>query len=177
MESYLLDENNAARLLNFGIAAGEIEGQFGKNPWSDGDCYKFIEGCCYQYAVTKNKEIINVINKYIPWIEASQEEDGYICTQVTLTDRERWGDLHYHELYNFGHLFTAAVVHYEATGDERLLNVAKRAADYLCTVFIPLNKELGEIFGYSAGMDVETMPPLRTVRDEVLVIKISVVFL
>jgi len=148
MESTLLDETNAARLLNFGIAAGEIEGKFHENAWSDGDCYKFIQGCSYQYAVTKDKEILDLLNKYIPWIEASQEDDGYICTQITLTDKERWAHPANHELYNFGHLFTAAVVNYEATNDERLLNVAKKAADYLCTVFIPLNKDLGD-FGFN----------------------------
>ena len=148
MESLLLDENNAARLLNFGITAGEIEGELSGNCWSDGDCYKYIEGCCYHYAATKDQEIIDLINKYIPWIEGSQEDDGYICTQITSTDKKRWATPYNHELYNFGHLFTASVVHYEATGDDRLLNVAKKAADYLCTVFIPLNKELGD-FGFN----------------------------
>jgi DUF1680 family protein len=144
MESTLLSEDNAARLLNFGIAAGTIKGQFHKNDWSDGDCYKFIEGCANQYAVTKDPNILEIMNKYIPWIEGSQESDGYINTQITLTPKERWQNPNHHELYNLGHLFTAACVHYDATNDDRLLQVAKRAADYLCTVFIPLNKELGD---------------------------------
>ncbi|GKX28210.1 ATP-binding protein [Vallitalea longa] len=148
MENALLEENNAARLLNFGIAAGKIKGKFYMNEWSDGDCYKFIEGCSNQYAVTKDKKILDIINKYIPWIEATQEEDGYICTQVQLTDLKRWAKPANHELYNFGHLFTASCVHYEATNDDRLLNVAKKAADYLCTIFIPMNTELGN-FGFN----------------------------
>ncbi|MGG1554010.1 glycoside hydrolase family 127 protein [Paenibacillus ferrarius] len=144
MEKSLLNEGNAARLLNFGIAAGVIEGTFAINDWSDGDCYKFLEGCSNQYAVTKDPEILEIINRYIPWIEDSQESDGYINTQITLTSKERWKNPNAHELYNLGHLFTAACVHYEATEDSRLLEVAKRAADYLCKVFIPLNKELGD---------------------------------
>ena len=35
------------------------------------------------------------------------------------------------EAYNFGHLMTAASVHYNATGKATLLNVAKKAADFL----------------------------------------------
>ncbi|RKF17928.1 hypothetical protein DBZ36_11810 [Alginatibacterium sediminis] len=142
LEGALLSEENAARMLNFGIAAGEVEGEFHMNEWSDGDCYKFIEGCINQYAVTQDQKILDVINKYIPWIEASQEDDGYIGTQTLLTERKRWDDIEYHELYNMGHLFTAACVHYEVTGDERLLNVAKRCADYLWITFSPKPKAL-----------------------------------
>jgi DUF1680 family protein len=148
MEEILLDETNAARLLNFGIAAGELKGDFYRNAWSDGDCYKFLEGCLNQYAVTRDQEILDIVNKYIPWIEGSQEEDGYICTQVTLTDLERWAKPNNHELYNFGHLFTAACVHHEVTGDERLMTVARRAADYLWDVFSPLPPDLGD-FGFN----------------------------
>ncbi len=142
LEEALLNEENAARMLNFGIAAGEIEGEFYMNDWSDGDCYKFIEGCANQYAVTKDERILKVINKYIPWIEKSQEEDGYIGTQTLLTDKTRWTHLEVHEIYNFGHLFTMACVHYEVTQDDRLLNVAKKGADYLWKLFSPRPKEL-----------------------------------
>jgi DUF1680 family protein len=142
LEGALLSEDNAARMLNFGIAAGEVEGDFHMNEWSDGDCYKFIEGCVNQYAVTKDPSILAVVDKYIPWIEAAQEEDGYIGTQTLLTDRKRWDDTEYHELYNMGHLFTAACIHFDVTKDERLLNVAKRCADYLWRTFSPQRKEL-----------------------------------
>ena len=35
------------------------------------------------------------------------------------------------EAYNFGHLMTAACVHHAATGKTSLLNIAKKAADFL----------------------------------------------
>ncbi|WP_026973405.1 glycoside hydrolase family 127 protein [Aliagarivorans marinus] len=135
LEGALLSEDNAARMLNFGIAAGEVEGKFFMNEWSDGDCYKFIEGCMNQYAVTRDERILAVVNKYIPWIEAAQEDDGYIGTQTLLTEQERWTDTENHELYNMGHLLTAACVHHDVTGEKRLLNVAIRAADYLWETF------------------------------------------
>lgn len=148
LEDALLNEENAARLLNFGIAAGEVDGEFYMNHWSDGDCYKFLEGCANQYAVTKDQRILDLLNKYIPWIEASQEVDGYIGTQTLLTDRERWVDIEIHELYNMGHLYTLGCVAFEAMGDARLLNVAKRNADYLWDLFSPEPYELAN-FGFN----------------------------
>ena len=174
MEAALLDEGNAARLLNFGIAAGEVEGKFFMNAWSDGDCYKFIEGCANQYAVTGDEEILDIINKYIPWIEAAQEPDGYICTQTLLTDVERWTAPHKHELYNFGHLFTAACIHYEATGDGRLLNVAKRAADYLWEIFSPLPKEMGD-FGFNPSQ-IMGLVSLYRITQETRYLKLADIF-
>ena len=40
-----------------------------------------------------------------------------------------------HELYNFGHFYEAAVAHYRATGDFRLLNVAVKNADMVVRTF------------------------------------------
>lgn len=157
----LLTPTNSARLLNFGIAAGEIQEKFFGSNWSDGDCYKFLEGCCYVYQNKKDEKVKEILDKYIPWIEKSQESDGYICTQVTLQQNlgeldeeglarlklfnlgheivngnmKRWQKPANHELYNIGHLFTFSVAHFQATGDMRMINVAKKLADYLLTVF------------------------------------------
>lgn len=144
----ILCPTNSVRLLNFGIAAGEIEGEFFGSDWSDGDCYKFLEGCCYVYQNTKDKRVKDVIDKYVPWIVKSQEPDGYISTQITLTNKRRWEKYMHHELYNMGHFLTMAVAHYEATGETTLLNCAKRLADYLYGVFSPYPKELAH-FGFN----------------------------
>ena len=42
-----------------------------------------------------------------------------------------------HELYNLGHLYEAAVAHYQATGKRTLLDVALRTADLLDRTFGP----------------------------------------
>ncbi|RYY16499.1 MAG: glycoside hydrolase family 127 protein, partial [Cytophagaceae bacterium] len=42
-----------------------------------------------------------------------------------------------HELYNAGHLYEAAVAHYQATGKKTLLNIALKNADLVCSVFGP----------------------------------------
>ena len=165
LESALLHEENAARLINFAIAAGEMEGKFHMNPWSDGDCYKFLEGCANQYAVTQDPLILDVINKYIPWIEASQEEDGYIGTQTLITDEARWTDTENHELYNMGHLFTTSCIHYEVTGDKRLLNVAIKCADYLWETFSPRPFDLAH-FGFNPSQIMGLVELYRIVDDK-----------
>jgi len=50
-----------------------------------------------------------------------------------------------HEHYNFGHLMTAACVHYRATGKKNFLNVAIKASDYLYTVFKDPSPELAAL--------------------------------
>ena len=56
-------------------------------------------------------------------------------------DREgltRWSNLKVnHELYNVGHLYEAAVAHYQATGKRALLDVAVRNAELIDRVFGP----------------------------------------
>ncbi|MFI3207178.1 MAG: glycoside hydrolase family 127 protein [Clostridia bacterium] len=155
----LLCPTNSARLLNFGILAGEVDDRFFGSNWSDGDCYKFLEGCCYIYQNKKDEKVKAVLDKYIPWIVKSQEPDGYLSTQVTLQrEKDEWGDAEqhtiynlghdvtkgtmrrwakpgHHELYNMGHLFTFAVAHFQATGEDTMIIVARKLADYLCTVF------------------------------------------
>ncbi len=144
----LLCETNSAKLKNFGIAAGMVEGEFFGVEWSDGDCYKFLEACCYVYQNTKDQKVLDIINTYVPWIEGAQEEDGYLSTQITCTDRERWVDYMNHELYNMGHFFTFSVAHVRITGDRRMIECAKKLADYLWDVFSPYPVELAH-FGFN----------------------------
>lgn len=81
----LLCPTNSARLINFEIAAGERKESFYGANWSDGDCYKFLEGCLYVYQRTKDEKVKEIVDKYIPLIINSAEPDGYINTQITLT--------------------------------------------------------------------------------------------
>ena len=45
-------------------------------------------------------------------------------------------------MYNVGHLYEAAVAHYEATGERKLLDVAIKNANLVESVFGP-NKNIG----------------------------------
>ena len=55
-----------------------------------------------------------------------------------------------HELYNVGHLYEAAVAHFQATGKRTLLNVAVKNADLICREFGPGKRE-----GYPGHQEIE----------------------
>ncbi|NOY83190.1 MAG: glycoside hydrolase family 127 protein [Kiritimatiellaeota bacterium] len=149
MKEALEHPRNSAWLGNFRIAAGLEEGQHRGTNWSDGDCYKWIEAMAHVYAVTKDPALDREMDFWIDLIAQSQEDDGYICTQVQLDpEKKRWGLRIYHELYNMGHLMTAAAVHCRATGKETFVAVARKLADYLCDVFGPRPEKLAH-FGWN----------------------------
>ena len=149
MREALDEPENGAVFSNFYIAAGLQEGERKGTMWSDGDCYKYMEACAHIYGLTKEQSILDHLDPLIKAVAAAQEEDGYISTPMQLrADKERWTDLHDHELYNMGHLLTAASVHHRITGKRNFLEIAIRLADYLHEVFVPCPQELAH-FGFN----------------------------
>ncbi len=70
----------------------------------------------------------------------AQEEDGYLYTPRTInpdkvpeySGTERWSFLEQsHELYNVGHMYEAAVAHFQATGKTSFLDIAIKSADLI----------------------------------------------
>jgi DUF1680 family protein len=61
---------------------------------------------------------------------------------VQLTEKERWQRREHHELYNMGHLLTAACVHHRVTGKDSFLRIATKLGDYLYRTFQPRPAEL-----------------------------------
>ena len=137
------------RLENFRIAGGLSKathrGEFG---FDDSDVYKVIEGASYSLMAKPDAALAANMDQLISWIAAAQEDDGYLYTAMTNKAlgivknckpiKERWDNLvQSHEHYNAGHLFEAAVAHYQATGKRALLDVAIKFADLLCREFGP----------------------------------------
>ena len=150
----LEEQENKAKLIYFRIASKIEEGKHEGTNWSDGDCYKWIEAMSYVYGITKDLEIDQTLDEVISWIAGAQEKDGYLNTQITLDpNKYRWQDINNHELYNMGHCFTAAVVHFEATGKKNYLQIAIKLAEYLCGIFIPTPKNLAN-FGFNPSQIV-----------------------
>jgi len=149
MKEALLDPNNSASLVNFRIGAGLQEGTHQGTDWSDGDCYKWIEAMARVYAITRDPALDKEMDYWIDLIARTQAPDGYISTQTQLDpNKKRWERRQYHELYNMGHLMTAASVHYQATGKTSFLEVARKLADYLYRLFSPRPKKLAH-FGWN----------------------------
>ena len=155
---------NAATLRNFRIAAGLEKGTFSGTNWGDGDCYKWLEAVACVYAVTRDEKLDRTMDELIAVIAKAQEPDGYIATQIQLTDKQRWQDLRHHELYNMGHLMTAACVHHRATGKDSFLRVARKLGDYLYTVFQPRPRKLAH-FGFNPSNIMGAAELYRTTGD------------
>lgn len=122
-------------LENFKIAAGDVDGKFGGTVFGDGDFYKWMEAAVYCAVSTKNQQLLTKLDEYIDIIERAQQADGYISTKQIIGERQgtasRLGDINDFEVYNFGHLFTAACLYKRLTGKESFLEIAKKAAGYL----------------------------------------------
>lgn len=116
-------------------------------PFDDTDPYKVIEGASYALSVHPDPQLDAYLDKLIAKIAAAQEPDGYLYTTRTIDPQhphewsgsERWinEEILSHELYNLGHLYEAAVAHYQATAKRTLLDVALKSADLLVNTFGP----------------------------------------
>lgn len=134
------------RFDNFALAGGLIRGEHkGDFSFDDTDPYKIIEGASYSLAVKYDPKLDAYLDSVITLIAAAQEPDGYLTTCVTNKctrlsgwwGSSRWEKINSHELYNSGHLYEAAVAHYQATQKRTLLDVAIKNADLVCQVFGP----------------------------------------
>jgi len=133
------------RIANFKTAAAHSGAKLSVYPFDDTDLYKAIEGASYGLQVRKNPTLERYLDTLIGYIAAAQEPDGYLYTFRSAHEAhphewigdKRWvnEEILSHELYNAGHLYEAAVAHYQATGKKTLLNIALKNADLLVNTF------------------------------------------
>lgn len=124
------------RIANFRRAAGMEEGEFEGIYYNDSDVYKVLEGIGYSLRTVKDAALEARADAVIDAIAAAQRADGYLQTYFQLKAvGQEWTDMEKHEMYCAGHLIEAAVVYYQSTGKDKLLQVACRLADYFCTLF------------------------------------------
>jgi DUF1680 family protein len=152
---YAFDQSDkTGRIKNFEIAGGTQEGGFCTvYPFDDSDVYKIIEGASYSLKVHPDPDLDEYLDELIAKIAAAQEEDGYLYTARTIfpeppkvwwvDTEERWANMYLgHELYNAGHMYEAAVAHFQATGKRTFLDIAIKNADLIDSVFGP-GKKIG----------------------------------
>ena len=146
-------DEETGRVDNFIRAAEALRGEPFSNhkppgyPFDDTDVYKVIEGASYTLSVTPDPQLDAYLDSLIAKIAAAQEPDGYLYTARTIdplhphawSGPRRWmlESVDSHELYDLGHLYEAAVAHYQATGKRTLLDIALRTADLLDRTFGP----------------------------------------
>lgn len=127
------------RIKNFAVAGKLTAGKHEGLLFNDSDVYKMIEGIAYALTSHRDAELEKQTDAIIDQIAAAQQPDGYLNTYYTLVEpQNRWVNIRGgHELYCAGHLIEAAVAYHQATGKDKLLQVAARLADHIDSVFGP----------------------------------------
>ena len=165
MRAALDEPENGAVFSNFYIAAGLAEGERKGTMWSDGDCYKYMEACAHVYSLTKEQSILDHLDPLIEAVAAAQEDSGYISTPMQLDGKEYWTNHRDHELYNMGHLLTAASVHHRVSGKRNFLEIAIKQADYLYDLFMPRPPALAH-FGFNPSNTMGAVDLYRATGDK-----------
>ena len=156
--------NGNSHWKNFRIAAGLEEGEWSGTNWHDGDLYKWIEAVAHVYMVTGDSALDQQMDGAIEVIGKVQEPDGYIWTRGSLEKRKRFQHIHDHELYNMGHLMTAACIHHRATDKDSLLKIARKTGDCLYEAFRDRKPELAH-FGFNPSNIMGLVELYRTTED------------
>lgn len=136
------------RIANFSRAAGLLnDGKKPIFPFDDSDVFKVIKGAAYSLIIKPDSKLEDYVDDLIEKIAAAQEDDGYLYTTRTINPekphvwagKKRWElvSILSHELYNMGHLIEAAIGYFQATGKQKLLNVAIKSADLIYNEFGP----------------------------------------
>ncbi|ANW96248.1 hypothetical protein AXE80_08130 [Wenyingzhuangia fucanilytica] len=161
----LLTGDTGHALNNFKIAAGLQEGKHQGMFWHDGDFYKWMEAALYIYAINKDEKILKEIDEYIDIIGKAQQENGYLQTQITIPVNKPFSERRFHEMYNAGHLYISAIIHYRITGKRNFLDIAIKNANQLYDVFQPQPKELAR-FGFNQVQIMGLVELYRTTKDK-----------
>jgi len=134
-------------IANLRIAAGLEEGEFYGYRFQDSDVAKWLEAVAWCLATERDPELERLADGVIEILGKAQQPDGYLNSHFTVKFPElKWkNERESHELYVAGHLMEAAVAYYRATGKREFLDIMRRNADHIDSVFGP---EEGKKHGY-----------------------------
>lgn len=119
------------------VAAGDTDAPRPGWQFSDSEIYKLMEALAWEYGRTGEGWVDETFTALTERIAAAQDDDGYLNTCYGHAGQaDRYSDLPSgHELYCTGHLLQAAVARVRTVGDDKLVEVARRAADQVCREF------------------------------------------
>jgi DUF1680 family protein len=132
-----LDRNG--HITNFDKAAGVFDGPLRGHHAFDSDLHKALEGALYSLQHHKDSQLHKRVEGILDRILAVQQEDGFLISYYIVRDPDkRWENLRLeHQLYNAGHFFEMAIAHNRLSGQNRVLDAAKRFADQIDDIFGP----------------------------------------
>lgn len=139
---------------NLKVAAGDIEGQYEGPVFQDHGIVTWLEAVGGSLAHHPDKELEALADEAVDLLGRVQRKDGYLNSYFIVKEPEkRWQNLmECHELFCAGHMIEAAVAYTDATGKEKFLNIARKYADYIDTIFGP---EEGKCKGYPGHQEIE----------------------
>lgn len=107
--------------------------------FADSDVYKLLEAMAWEIGRTGDEEMDARFRALVDRIAPVQEPDGYLNTYFGRPGQgARYSDLEWgHELYCYGHLIQAAIARGRTAGADKLVAIARRAADHVCGTFGP----------------------------------------
>lgn len=132
------------RVDNFRKAAHLLPGPTLGRRFNDSDVFKAMEAAAYTLRLRPDPALEKTLDDLVSLIAKAQEPDGYLYTTRTANPAhpaagagpERWSNLRVsHELYNVGHMYEAAVAHFQATGRRTFLDIAEKNAALLLRTF------------------------------------------
>lgn len=137
----------------------KLEKRFYGYVFQDSDFAKWIEAVAYSLTQHPDEQLEKIADEAIDLVCEAQQPNGYLDTFYIINDMNKvFTNLRdHHELYCFGHLTEGAVAYYQATGKDKLLDAARRYADYIDTIF---GKEEGKCKGYP-GHEIAEMALVR----------------
>jgi len=126
----------------------------GPHKFWDSDVAKWLEAAAYSLATHPDRRLATLLDGVADLIASAQQADGYLNVHFTIVEpQDRWRNLRDgHELYCAGHLIEAAVAVFQATGRRRLLDVMRRYANYIGSVF---GRGRDKLRGYPGHEEIE----------------------
>ena len=120
----------------------------------DSDSGKWIEAAGHSLCTHPDPVLEAQVDDLVRRIQQAQQPDGYLNSYFTVVEPgNRWRNLRdWHEMYNAGHLIESAVAYYQATGKRELLDVLRRYADHIDSMF---GREEGKKRGYCGHPEIE----------------------
>lgn len=147
-------DNNSHAIANLKIAAGLESGHHYGFPFQDTDVYKWLEAAAYSFSYHQDDNLKKMTDELIDLIADAQDDDGYLSTyfQIDASERKFKRLQQSHELYTMGHYIEAGVAYYQATSNQKALQIAERMADCIDKNF---GLKDGQIHGYDGHPEIE----------------------
>lgn len=126
-------------VTNFDKAAGVFNGSLRGHHAFDSDLHKAMEGAIYSLQHHDDPSLRQRVEGILDRILAAQQDDGYLVSYFIVKGLDKtWDNMRLeHQIYNAGHFFEMAVEHNRLTGQDKVLNAAKRFADHIDSIFGP----------------------------------------